>query len=136
MTAANELLYCNSYYQFEFEQSVQRITGLNRRDGNHEENQTAGNLPRSSRASTPPDSGCGQKLFDERGIDRVTMADIMSASGVRASTIYQYFSKKDDIVWAILERDLGRCGRARERSHRGRDDRAGQDHCAAGVHGR
>ncbi len=42
------------------------------------------------------------KLFDERGIDRVTMADITSASGVRASTIYQYFSKKDDIVWAIV----------------------------------
>jgi AcrR family transcriptional regulator len=43
-----------------------------------------------------------EKLFDERGIDRVTMADITSASGVRASTIYQYFSNKDDIVWAIL----------------------------------
>ena len=43
-----------------------------------------------------------EKLFDERGIDRVTMADITSASGLRASTIYQYFSNKDDIVWAIL----------------------------------
>jgi AcrR family transcriptional regulator len=43
-----------------------------------------------------------EKLFDEHGIDRVTMADITSASGVRASTVYQYFSNKDDIVWAIL----------------------------------
>jgi len=42
------------------------------------------------------------KLFDERGIDRVTMAEITSASGLRASTMYQYFSNKDDIVWAIL----------------------------------
>jgi AcrR family transcriptional regulator len=42
------------------------------------------------------------KLFDEHGIDRVTMAEITSASGLRASTIYQYFSNKDDIVWAIL----------------------------------
>ena len=42
------------------------------------------------------------KLFDERGIDRVTMADITSASGLRASTMYQYFSNKDDIVWAIV----------------------------------
>jgi AcrR family transcriptional regulator len=41
------------------------------------------------------------KLFDERGIDRVTMAEITEASGVRASTIYQYFSNKDEIVWAI-----------------------------------
>lgn len=43
-----------------------------------------------------------RKLFDELGIDRATMAEITSASGLRASTIYQYFSNKDDIVWAIL----------------------------------
>jgi AcrR family transcriptional regulator len=30
------------------------------------------------------------------------MADITSASGVRVSTLYQYFSNKDDIVWAIV----------------------------------
>lgn len=45
-----------------------------------------------------------EKLFDEFGIDRVTMAEITSASGVRTSTVYQYFSGKDDIVWAILEK--------------------------------
>ena len=42
------------------------------------------------------------KLFDERGIDRVTMGEITSSSGVQPSTMYQYFSNKDDIVWAIL----------------------------------
>lgn len=42
------------------------------------------------------------KLFDEHGIDRVTMADIISASGLRGSTMYQYFSNKDEIVWAIV----------------------------------
>lgn len=41
-------------------------------------------------------------LFDERGIDRTTMAEVMAASGLRASTLYEYFSKKDDIVWAIF----------------------------------
>lgn len=45
-------------------------------------------------------------LFDERGIDRTTMAEVMSASGLRASTLYEYFSKKDDIVWAILSEML------------------------------
>ncbi|CAN5673731.1 hypothetical protein BH10ACI4_BH10ACI4_11240 [soil metagenome] len=40
-------------------------------------------------------------LFDESGIGRVSMAEITSASGVRASTVYQYFSSKDEIVWAI-----------------------------------
>jgi AcrR family transcriptional regulator len=43
-----------------------------------------------------------EQLFDEHGIDRVTMADITAASGLRASTLYQYFSNKDDVVWAIL----------------------------------
>jgi len=47
-----------------------------------------------------------EKLFDEHGIDRVTMADITSASGLRASTLYQYFSNKDDVVWAILREVL------------------------------
>jgi len=32
----------------------------------------------------------------------VTMAEITSASGVQASTTYQYFSNKDEIVWGIL----------------------------------
>jgi AcrR family transcriptional regulator len=43
-----------------------------------------------------------EKLFVERGIDRVTMAELTVASGLQPSTMYQYFSKKDDIVWAIV----------------------------------
>jgi len=30
------------------------------------------------------------------------MADIISATGIRASTMYQYFANKDDVVWTIL----------------------------------
>src|SRR5579863_8445632 len=45
-------------------------------------------------------------LFDENGIDRVTMAEVTSASGLRASTMYQYFSNKDDVVWAIASEVL------------------------------
>jgi len=44
-----------------------------------------------------------KNLFIERGIDRVTMAEIITTSGLRASTLYQYFSNKEDMVWAILE---------------------------------
>jgi AcrR family transcriptional regulator len=44
-----------------------------------------------------------QELFDQRGIDRVTVAEIVSAAGIRASTLYEYFSNKDEIVWAIVE---------------------------------
>jgi AcrR family transcriptional regulator len=50
------------------------------------------------------------QLFDERGIDRVTMAEITSVSGVQASTIYQYFSSKDDIVWEIVGELMGERG--------------------------
>lgn len=42
------------------------------------------------------------ELFDERGVDRVPMAEITLASGVQPSTIYQYFSNKDEIVWALV----------------------------------
>ena len=44
-----------------------------------------------------------QELFDLRGIDRVTVAEIVSAAGIRASTLYEYFSNKDEIVWALVE---------------------------------
>lgn len=55
------------------------------------------------------------KLFDERGIDRVTMAEITSASGVQPSTIYQYFLNKDDIVWALLGESMREgSGRAKQ----------------------
>jgi AcrR family transcriptional regulator len=46
--------------------------------------------------------GAASRLFNERGIDRVTMAEITGASGVQPSTMYQYFSSKDDIVWEIV----------------------------------
>src|ERR1700730_15921624 len=46
------------------------------------------------------------KLFDEHGIDRSTMAEITSASGVQPSTIYQYFASKDDIVWALVSESM------------------------------
>jgi AcrR family transcriptional regulator len=54
-------------------------------------------------------------LFDERGIDRVTMADITACSGVQPSTLYQYFSNKDEIVWALVSECMQEgSGRAQE----------------------
>jgi AcrR family transcriptional regulator len=43
-----------------------------------------------------------EKLFAERGIDRVTMGELTVASGLQPSTMYQYFRKKDDIIWAVV----------------------------------
>lgn len=54
-------------------------------------------------------------LFNDRGIDRVTMAEITTNSGVQPSTMYQYFSNKDDIVWALVgELMLEAGGRAKQ----------------------
>ena len=47
-----------------------------------------------------------QTLFDQQGIERVTMADIIAASGLMRSTIYQYFSNKDEIIWALVQQIL------------------------------
>lgn len=33
----------------------------------------------------------------------MTIADVVNAAGIRPSTLYEYFSNKDDIVWAIVE---------------------------------
>jgi AcrR family transcriptional regulator len=44
-----------------------------------------------------------EELFDIRGIDRVPMADIVATAGIRASTLYEYFSNKDEIVWTLVE---------------------------------
>lgn len=46
-------------------------------------------------------------LFDAHGIDRVTMATLTAASGVQASTMYQYFHGKDAIVAALVSEIFG-----------------------------
>ena len=43
------------------------------------------------------------------------MAEITSASGIQPSTMYQYFSNKDEIVWAILSESMRESsGRAKQ----------------------
>ena len=72
------------------------------------------------------------KLFAEHGIDRVTMAEITSASGIQPSTTYQYFSNKDDMVWVILVGELiQEESRTREAGPGGCAQRAGPHHCTA-----
>jgi AcrR family transcriptional regulator len=46
--------------------------------------------------------------FDQKGIDRVTMAEIIAAAGLMGSTVYQYFANKDEIVWALVREVLER----------------------------
>ena len=44
-----------------------------------------------------------EELFDHRGIDRALMGEIVEATGIRASTLYEYFASKEEIVWALVE---------------------------------
>ncbi len=63
-----------------------------------------------------------RRLFDERGIDRVTMAEITAASGLQPSTVYQYFSNKDDIVWEIVSEIMVKASEDASRSLEGAPD--------------
>lgn len=44
-----------------------------------------------------------QELFDKRGFDKVTLAEIVKATGIRPMTLYEYFANKDEIIWALVE---------------------------------
>src|SRR5947207_14270209 len=44
-----------------------------------------------------------QELFNSRGIDQVTTSEIIAATSIRPTTLYEYFSNKDEIVWALVE---------------------------------
>lgn len=47
-----------------------------------------------------------EDLFGQRGIDRVLMNEIVDVTGIRASTLYEYFAGKDEIVWTIVEQRI------------------------------
>lgn len=47
--------------------------------------------------------GVTLELFVERGIERVTVADVASRAGVAPGLIYHYFGSKDGLVAAVLE---------------------------------
>jgi len=44
------------------------------------------------------------RLFAERGFDRTTIADIAAATGTAHGLVYHYFSSKNELLLAVLER--------------------------------
>ncbi|HEY3290953.1 MAG TPA: TetR/AcrR family transcriptional regulator [Anaerolineae bacterium] len=44
-----------------------------------------------------------EELFGRMGIDAVTMSQVASAAHMTRATLYQYFSNKQEIAWAIFE---------------------------------
>lgn len=47
-------------------------------------------------------------LFVEKGIDKVTLADIAGECGIMRSTFYRYFRSKEVILWHIMRRHTER----------------------------
>jgi AcrR family transcriptional regulator len=45
------------------------------------------------------------KLFAEQGMEHTSIKDIATAAGVAQGLIYHYFRSKDDLLWAIIEKD-------------------------------
>ncbi|ATL49365.1 TetR family transcriptional regulator [Chitinophaga caeni] len=47
-----------------------------------------------------------QQLFQERGLDEVTMEDVAKAAGKGKSTLYYYFRSKEEIFNAVFEMEM------------------------------
>lgn len=46
-----------------------------------------------------------RRLFAEQGMERTSIKEIAVAAGVAQGLIYHYFRSKDELFWAIIERD-------------------------------
>lgn len=49
-------------------------------------------------------------IVDEQGLDALKVSDIAKRAGVPLGTLYQFFARKDDIVYALAERFTQRFG--------------------------
>ncbi|GAA1775526.1 TetR family transcriptional regulator [Agromyces lapidis] len=47
-------------------------------------------------------------LFDERGFDEVTMAEVADAAGVSRRTLFRYYPSKPDLVWGGFDEAIAR----------------------------
>jgi AcrR family transcriptional regulator len=47
-----------------------------------------------------------RRAFAEKGFDGASMQDLARAAGMSAGNFYRYFQSKDDIIAAMIERDL------------------------------
>ena len=65
-----------------------------------------------------------QELFDAHGIDRITIADVVVAAGIRASTMYEYFANKDELVWTLLEQVMVQSAKGAQEAIDGADGTA------------
>jgi AcrR family transcriptional regulator len=70
--------------------------------------------------ATVIDTAC--ELFAERGYQGTSMKDIAEALGVRASSLYNHVTSKQDILFAIMDKAMDRAIDAQESALRGVGD--------------
>jgi AcrR family transcriptional regulator len=46
-----------------------------------------------------------ERLFVEKGIEKVKLSDIANECGIMRATLYRYFSSKDEILWHIMRKN-------------------------------
>jgi AcrR family transcriptional regulator len=74
--------------------------------------------------ATVIDTAC--ELFAERGFRGAAMKDIAEALGVRASSLYNHVTSKQDILFAIMEKAMDRAITAQEKALVDAGDVSGQ----------
>ena len=92
--------FTNLYELFEIDSSIWFSMGLAQADS---QGSSAGSYTAHRGRQRRRILDAAQALFDARGIDRVTVAEIVGETGIRASTLYEYFANKNEIVWALVE---------------------------------
>jgi AcrR family transcriptional regulator len=65
--------------------------------------ETLGLRERKKQATRELIADTGRRLFAERGFERVTVAEVARAADVSAQTVFNYFPRKEDIVYWRLE---------------------------------
>jgi TetR/AcrR family transcriptional regulator, cholesterol catabolism regulator len=48
------------------------------------------------------------RLFRQRGFHATSMQDLAEALGMNRGSLYHYIASKDDLLWSILDRAMGR----------------------------
>jgi len=76
--------------------------------------------------------GAAMRLFEERGYEQTTVAEIASAAGVSTKTFFNYFASKDEVLFPHLSRRIDAAVALIER--RGPDDQMADVLVAAMQH--